>query len=142
MDHYELRDRLGPETKTPVGGIPIASGCFMLMKADVARTAGGFGSTYFLYFEDFDLSLRLAQHGDIVYLPAMRIRHAGRRRRAQGLETSGHVWPVGMDLLSPLGMVLGIGPWSSQALFPQCRNPHSQSGPPRPSRAMLNKYWP
>lgn len=77
MDHYELRDRLGPETKTPVGGIPIASGCFMLMKADVARTAGGFGSTYFLYFEDFDLSLRLAQHGDIVYLPAMRIRHAG-----------------------------------------------------------------
>ncbi len=77
LDHYELRDRIRPGTVDPVAGIAIASGCFMLLRGDAARSVGGFTDAYFLYFEDFDLSRRLALVGEVVYLPTMRIIHHG-----------------------------------------------------------------
>lgn len=61
----------------PTSGIPIVSGCFMLCRTACLRAVGGFDENYFLYFEDFDLSLRIRQQGEIAYVPAMRIRHAG-----------------------------------------------------------------
>lgn len=85
MARYEMRDVIGPETAAPVSGIVLASGCFMLMRGDVARAVGGFGDAYFLYFEDFDLSLRLGRAGGIVYLPAMRIVHHGGNTARKGL---------------------------------------------------------
>ncbi|SOD98799.1 glycosyltransferase family 2 protein [Caenispirillum bisanense] len=84
LARYEMRDVLGPQTVDPVPGIVIASGCFMLMRSAAARAVGGFGDAYFLYFEDFDLSLRLAQAGGIVYLPAMRIVHHGGNTARKG----------------------------------------------------------
>ena len=38
---------------------------------------GGFRPEYFLYFEDFDLSLRLAAVARLVYVPAVRVVHLG-----------------------------------------------------------------
>ena len=55
----------------------LASGCFMLLRAHSLATVGGFDERYFLYFEDFDLSLRLAQLGEVQYLPEMQIIHHG-----------------------------------------------------------------
>lgn len=77
LDRYELRDRIRPGTVEPVSGIAIASGCFMLLRGEAARSVGGFTDAYFLYFEDFDLSRRLALVGEVVYLPTMRIVHHG-----------------------------------------------------------------
>jgi GT2 family glycosyltransferase len=74
LDHYEMRDLAEQE---PVTGIPIASGCFMLARAGLLRAIGGFSARYFLYFEDFDLSLRLGRIADIAYVPRVRIVHAG-----------------------------------------------------------------
>jgi GT2 family glycosyltransferase len=71
---YEMRDAIGPDVVT---GIPLASGCFMLVRGDVLRRVGGFSNDYFLYYEDYDLSLRLRREGDIAYDPAVRIVHAG-----------------------------------------------------------------
>lgn len=74
LDHYEMRDLAEHE---PATGIPIASGCFMLARADLLRAIGGFSTRYFLYFEDFDLSLRLGRIANIAYAPGVRIVHSG-----------------------------------------------------------------
>ncbi len=74
LDRYEMRDLPVDE---PATGIPIASGCFMLAREGVLRATGGFSSRYFLYFEDFDLSLRVGRLADIAYVPSVRIVHGG-----------------------------------------------------------------
>jgi len=79
---YEMRDLPADE---PTAGIPIASGCCMLCRTVALREVGGFDEGYFLYFEDFDLSLRLGRLGRLVHLPAMRIRHEGGNAAAKGL---------------------------------------------------------
>ena len=79
---YEMRDL--PEDR-PSAGIPIASGCCMLCRGHPLREAGGFDEGFFLYFEDFDLSLRLGFLGELAYVPAMRIRHSGGNAAGKGL---------------------------------------------------------
>jgi GT2 family glycosyltransferase len=74
LDRYEMRDL--PDDR-PTDGIPIASGAFMLCRRAALQAVGGFSPDYFLYFEDFDLSLRLGRRWRIAYLPDMRISHAG-----------------------------------------------------------------
>ena len=49
----------------------------MLVRASKLHEVGGFNERYFLYFEDFDLSLKLARLGSIDYVPEMRIVHYG-----------------------------------------------------------------
>ena len=82
LDRYEMRDLPEHEVAT---GIPIASGCFMLARADVLRSLGGFSPRYFLYFEDFDLSLRLSRIAAIAYVPTVRIVHLGGEAARKGL---------------------------------------------------------
>lgn len=69
--------------------VPIASGCCLLVRGDAFRAIGGFDERYFLYFEDFDLSLRLAGHGRIVYLASMNVVHHGGQAARKGMW---HIW--------------------------------------------------
>jgi GT2 family glycosyltransferase len=62
----------------------LASGCFMLVRTEALRAAGGFNDRYFLYFEDFDLSLRLGGQGRLIFNPAMRIVHHGGYAASKG----------------------------------------------------------
>jgi GT2 family glycosyltransferase len=69
-----------------VQGVPIASGCFMLLRRAAFDAVGGFSPQFFLYFEDFDLSIRLRQAGwEIAYLPSMVITHYGGNAAKKGL---------------------------------------------------------
>ena len=86
LDHYEMREEC---TGGQAVDVPLASGCFMLMRREAFVTAGGFDEKYFLYFEDFDLSLRLRQQGRLLFLPGMQIRHHGGYAASKGL---GHIW--------------------------------------------------
>jgi hypothetical protein len=81
LDRYEMRDL--PDD-APTSPIPIASGCFMLCRRQPLAAIGGFSPEYFLYFEDFDLSLRFARQAAIAYVPAVRIRHAGGEAAGKG----------------------------------------------------------
>jgi GT2 family glycosyltransferase len=81
LDRYEMRDL--PDD-APTSPIPIASGCFMLCRRQALAAIGGFSPEYFLYFEDFDLSLRFVRQSAIAYVPAVRIRHAGGDAAAKG----------------------------------------------------------
>ena len=79
LARYELRDIVGERGERPAEGVPLASGCCMLLRREALQHANGFDPSYFVYFEDYDLSLRLA-HGAgwrIDYLPRMRLVHFG-----------------------------------------------------------------
>lgn len=57
--------------------IQLVGGCFMLMPTVVWQSVEGFDPRFFMYFEDFDLSLRLAKRGKLVYVPSVKIHHKG-----------------------------------------------------------------
>jgi GT2 family glycosyltransferase len=82
LHRYELRDRLA--SGQPVN-VPLVSGCFMFFRKEILDRLGGFSPRYFLYFEDFDLSLRAARVADVVYVPAVRILHHGGYAAKKGL---------------------------------------------------------
>ncbi len=83
---FEMREL--PEDK-PTNDIPIISGCFMLCRTDALQKAAGFNEDYFLYFEDFDLSMRLNEHYSLAYLPAMKIIHHGGHSSRKGVRHIG-----------------------------------------------------
>jgi len=65
-----------PDRSEPPTPIPWASGCAMLLRADLARRLGGFDERYFLICEDVDLSLRIRAAGHAIgIVPAARICH-------------------------------------------------------------------
>lgn len=80
-----------------VADVPIASGCFMLARRRALVDVGGFSPQYFMYFEDFDLSLRLGRIGRIVYHPGVRIIHAGGHAARKG---RGHILMFGRSALT------------------------------------------
>lgn len=82
LDRYELRDRSDlPVLWDP----PIVSGCFMLCRRAALDRVEGFRPEYFLYFEDFDLSLRLAAVTRLVSVPTIRIVHFGGHAAHKGV---------------------------------------------------------
>lgn len=56
---------------------PVISGCFMLFRGEVFRQLGGFDPAYFLYFEDFDISLRAQRITRVAFVPTVKIVHSG-----------------------------------------------------------------
>lgn len=81
LDRYEMRDVIGEEV---VWDVPIVSGCFMLFRRDVLLKLGGFSPDYFLYFEDFDLSLRANRITRVAYVPQVKIVHFGGQAARKG----------------------------------------------------------
>ena len=53
------------------------SGSFMLLRRKVIESTGGFDPAYFLYFEDFDWSVRLNRITRSAYVPTVRVVHHG-----------------------------------------------------------------
>ena len=74
LDRYEMRDAIADRY---VSRVPLASGCFMAMRTDLFRRLRGFDPGYFMYFEDYDLSVRLSRESELAYEPAARIVHRG-----------------------------------------------------------------
>ncbi len=65
--------------------IKLLSGCCIVARSDALKSISGFHEQYFLYFEDFDLSLRLQELGVLVHLPTMLITHHGGNTAKKGL---------------------------------------------------------
>lgn len=63
---------------------PIASGCFMFFRRTSLQKTEGFDDRYFLYFEDFDLSIRTRSISCIAYVPTIRILHSGGKTSQKG----------------------------------------------------------
>lgn len=78
---YEMQDLAETE---PTHDVPLVSGCCMLCRGKLLRQVSGFDERYFLYFEDFDLSMRIREFGKLAYVPAMKIVHHGGNTAAKG----------------------------------------------------------
>ena len=83
LAHYEMRDMAGPGMHC---GVPLASGCFMLARTALFARLGGFDPGYFMYFEDYDLSLRIGREAQVAYVPRARIVHHGGEAARKGLK--------------------------------------------------------
>lgn len=55
--------------------IEISTGCFMVVRTSQLKEVGGFDDGYFLYFEDFDLSMKLRKFGKLIYYPLVHVKH-------------------------------------------------------------------
>lgn len=75
LARYEMRSQINE--RDTVWDPLIVSGCFMLFRTDVLKKLGGFDARYFLYFEDYDLSLRTHAVARVAYVPAVRVLHHG-----------------------------------------------------------------
>jgi GT2 family glycosyltransferase len=85
MDKYEMRDLPAdqPHEKTIC-----ASGCFMWARANAFEEIGGFDARFFMYFEDYDLTARLRQLGQICYEPRVLVTHFGGGAASKGFAHS------------------------------------------------------
>jgi GT2 family glycosyltransferase len=82
LARYEMRD-LSPDE--PFAPVPLASGCFMLVRTALFSRMGGFDPRFFMYFEDYDLSLRIGREARVAYVPEARIVHHGGEASRKGL---------------------------------------------------------
>ena len=83
LSKYERHDLKGLATASTE--VDIVSGCCMLMPTRIFNAVSGFDEKFFLYFEDFDLSLRVGARGKLIYLPGMTITHYGGYAARKGL---------------------------------------------------------
>ena len=81
LERYEMRDL--PRDR-PSTGIPLLSGSFMFCRRSLVAGIGGFSDAFFLYFEDFDLSLRASALGTLAWVPSVRIVHRGGHAARKG----------------------------------------------------------
>ena len=81
IDRYEMRDIAPDSVFCPV---PLASGCFLLVRTALFERLGGFDPRFFMYFEDYDLSLRIGREAKVAYVPAARIVHHGGEASRKG----------------------------------------------------------
>ena len=85
LERYELRDLIGAAAQQDVSPVPMISGCFMLVRRKAIDATGGFDPGYFLYFEDFDWSVRLNRVTRSAYVPTVRIVHHGGGAARKGM---------------------------------------------------------
>jgi len=77
LERYDMRDVIDPANEEPVFDVPVMSGCCMLVRRKAIDATGGFDPKFFLYFEDFDWSVRLGKVTRTVFLPSFRVVHHG-----------------------------------------------------------------
>ena len=77
LAHYEMRDVVDANPAREAIGVPIMSGAFMLVRRDAVDRTGGFDPRFFLYFEDFDWSVRLGEVARNAFVPSVNVVHHG-----------------------------------------------------------------
>lgn len=94
LEQYELR---GKTEFKELDDVLIVSGCFMFVRKNSFDAVGGFTESFFLYFEDFDLSLKLKEIGRLAYVPEVKIIHFGGRAAKKGVN---HIIMFGQSMVS------------------------------------------
>jgi GT2 family glycosyltransferase len=79
---YEIRDF---EPKTPVEIVGLC-GCFMFIRTSSMKEVGLFDEQYFMYFEDFDLSRRIAMKYKTIYFPNSKVIHGSNNEHRRNMK--------------------------------------------------------
>ncbi|SDK23982.1 glycosyltransferase [Microbulbifer yueqingensis] len=61
----------------PATELEVAGGCYMFLRTQDFLALEGFDERFFMYFEDFDFSLRIRKLGRISYARSVQVKHAG-----------------------------------------------------------------
>jgi len=93
LSRYEYRDLCMAQFIAP---IELASGCCMMIRRSVWQQLRGFDESYFLYFEDYDLSKRAAQYGVVAQCSQVKVLHHGGNAARKGMR---HIFLFGQGLI-------------------------------------------
>ena len=100
LAEFEMREL--SEDK-PTTDILIISGCFMLCRTEALQRVSAFNEDYFLYFEDFDLSMRLNELYALAYVPSMKIIHHGGHSARKGFKHIAYFFKSGIRFFGTYG---------------------------------------
>ncbi len=89
LERYEMRDVIDPAPEQDVIDIPAMSGACLLVRRSAIDATGGFDPRFFLYFEDYDWTVRLNRVTRTAYVPAMHVRHHGGGASRKGMRHIG-----------------------------------------------------
>jgi len=71
INKYELRE----VSNEIIYNAPVLSGCFTLLSLDAVKKVGMYDDTFFMYFEDWDLSRRMHKSYKTIYFPNVSVVH-------------------------------------------------------------------
>jgi GT2 family glycosyltransferase len=86
LARYEMRDVVDADPPRATIGVPVMSGACMLVRRDAIDRTGGFDPRFFLYFEDFDWSVRLNGVTQSAFVPSVNVVHHGGGAARKGIE--------------------------------------------------------
>jgi GT2 family glycosyltransferase len=90
LDRYEMRDVVDADPAREIVDIPAMSGACMLVRRKAIDQTGGFDPRFFLYFEDFDWTVRLNKVARTAYVPSFEVVHHGGGAARKGMKHIGH----------------------------------------------------
>jgi len=83
--------------------VPFLSGCFMLLRTSALRKIGFFDERYFLYFEDLDLTRRIARQYGCLYWPEVAVVHNHKNENYRNLALLRHLIQSGIRYFNRYG---------------------------------------
>ena len=90
LDRYEMRDVLDPDPAREIVDIAAMSGACMLVRRKAIDQTGGFDPRFFLYFEDFDWTMRINKVARTAYVPSLEVIHHGGGAARKGMKHVAH----------------------------------------------------
>ena len=90
LERYEMRDVVDPDPTREIIDIAAMSGACMLVRRKVIDQTGGFDPRFFLYFEDFDWTVRLNKVARTAYVPSFEVVHHGGHAARKGMKHIGY----------------------------------------------------
>ena len=90
LDRYEMRDVIDADPERDVVDVAAMSGACMLLRRKAVDQTGGFDPRFFLYFEDYDWTVRLNKVTRTAYVPSVEVVHHGGGASRKGMRHVGH----------------------------------------------------
>ena len=90
LDRYEMRDVIDADPTRDVIDVAAMSGACILARRKAVDQTGGFDPQFFLYFEDYDWTIRLNRVTRTAYVPSFEVVHHGGGAARKGLRHVAH----------------------------------------------------
>jgi len=90
LDRYEMRDVIDADPERDIVDVAAMSGACMLLRRKAVDQTGGFDPQFFLYFEDYDWTVRLNKVTRTAYVPSFEVVHHGGGASRKGMRHVGH----------------------------------------------------
>ena len=90
LDRYEMRDVIDADPSRDIVDVAAMSGACILARRKAVDQTGGFDPQFFLYFEDYDWTVRLNKVTRTAYVPSFEVVHHGGGASRKGFRHVAH----------------------------------------------------